>query len=360
MNHSLYSLDYAIDTGHSKSATEVRVLPDGVTVATCSADATIRIFNFKTGALITTLKGHTKGINTIEYLPINSDILALGLDDFTIRLWSVSRGKCIKVLKKHTYHVTALKFTSRGNVLVLGGADETIIVWDLVSGKTLHTMAAHSDPILLICLSHDDTIIALGGYDGIMRLFDTELGQCVKTLTVNSSHGTATALTADVINHPISSVIMSPNSKYIFSSSLDGYIRLWEYSNNKVCKTYGEGSIAAKYCCGTAIVTDTELPLLVLGSESQGVLVFDVQSRQTTFEYPCDDVVILVMVYEGDIVALTMGGKLFRLKLNPEFIHVAEAPHLQLPLLVLEPREATADSTSRVQSDADVEMDEAY
>lgn len=358
MNPSLYSLGYTIDTGHSTFATEVRVLPDANTIATCSADATIRIFNYNSGALITTLKGHTKGINTIEYLPINSDILALGLDDFTIRLWSISKGKCIKILKKHTYHVTALKFTSKGNVLILGGADETITVWDLVSGKTLHTMAAHSDPILLICLSHDDTLIVLGGYDGIMRLFDTELGQCVKTLTVNSSHGTATALTADVINHPITSVIMSPNSKYIFSSSLDGYIRLWEYSNNKVCKTYGQGKIATKFCCGTDIVTNTQLPLLVLGSETQGVLVFDVQSRQVMFQYPCEDVVILVMVHDGDVVALTMNGKITKLKLNPQFLHVPEASQLQLALLVLESREATADSMSRCQSDNDIDIDE--
>lgn len=340
----LFSREYSVDTGHTTYANVARVSPDGKTIATCSSDATIRIFNADNGQFITALTGHTKGINTLDFLPINSDIIALGLDDLTIRIWSISLAKCINVLKKHTYHVTAVRFTSKGNVLILASADENITAWDLMNGRTLHTVAAHSDPILSICLSPDDSIIVLGGYDGMMRLFDTELGQCIKTLTVIASHGTATALTADVINHPISNVIMSPNGKYIFSSSLDGYIRLWEYLNNKVCKTYGDGTLANTYCCETGLVTATKLPLLVLGSESQGVVVFDVQTRQVVFTYVHPEPVMLVQVINGgDVVALSRGGQLVRFRLGQEHRLDPVQANVRGDLLVLMSRDGTAD-----------------
>lgn len=367
----LYVHVSTLDLGHTSYANEVKVLPDGTTIATCLADATIRIFDFVLGTLQTVLKGHTRGINCIEYLPIDSDIIVLGLDDLTVRFWLISKSKCIKILKKHTYHVTSLKFVSKGNVLVTGSADENITIWDLTSGKTLRTLAAHSDPISLICLTPDNTIIVSGGYDGIMRLFDLEHGQCLKTLTVNSSHGTATASTADVINHPITNVIVSPNGKYIFLSSLDGYIRLWEYMNNKVCKTYGDGTIALKYCCAAALVTVTPEPLVVLGSEDQGLLVFNVQTRQTVYNYPHSDVVMGVAVHQNYVVGLGMDGKIIKLRLRDDAMAVlspTDGTMLPLASISREPtveygaeRRAeleTRDETPNGEADGDIEMKE--
>lgn len=142
-------------------------------------------------------------------------------------------------IQKHTYHITTLKFVQKGNILISGSSDETITIWDITSNKILTTLAAHSDPVLSITLTPDDTIIISASYDGLMRLFDLETSQCLKTLTNSTSHyGTATASTNDVLNFPISKVEISPNGQFILSSSLDGKLRLWNYMENKVYKTY--------------------------------------------------------------------------------------------------------------------------
>lgn len=262
----------------------VKISPDGQILAYCTASGLIRVHEFASGTLIHEFTGHTKGINDIDFSPINSDILASGSDDLTVRLWSIKKKKCLKILKKHTYHVTSVKFTLRGNVLITGSADETITIWDLSSGKNLKTLAAHADPILAISLTPDNTIIASGSYDGLMRLFDCETGQCLKTLVFNSSsYGTATASTNDVVNPPISHVEYSPNGKFILSSSLDGVIRLWDYMNNRVVKTYlgpENKPISEKYNCEAKFVLCTLDHLVVSGSDDGLLLFWNLQTKQ--------------------------------------------------------------------------------
>lgn len=288
----LYSLRYSISDLVSP-ITSIKISPDHTKFATCTSDARINIHEISSGKKLCTLVGHTKGISDIEFSPINSDILASCSDDLTIRLWSIGKQKCIKILKKHTYHITTVKFTTKGNILISGSADETITIWDIISGRTLKTLAAHSDPVLSLCLTPDNTIIVSASYDGLMRLFDLDTGQCLKTLTYNStSHGTATASTNDVLNFPISNVEMSPNGKYILSSSLDGLIRLWDYMDNKIIKTYMgiDGQpISEKYICGTRFITKTAEPKFVSGTESSGIVVWDVKTKQVVYRFKQSD-----------------------------------------------------------------------
>jgi COMPASS component SWD3 len=57
------------------------------------------------------------------------------------------------------------------------------------------------------------------------RIWDTSTGQCLKTL-VNED------------NAPVASVRFTPNSKFLFTSTLDSAIRLWDYQADKVVKAY--------------------------------------------------------------------------------------------------------------------------
>lgn len=305
----LYTQQYNIINSNT-SVNSVKISPDGQILAYCTSSGLIRVHEFATGKLIVEFSDHTKGINDIDFSPINSDVLASGSDDLTVRLWSIKKKKCLKILKKHTYHVTTVKFTLRGNVLITGSADETITIWDLTSGKNLKTLAAHSDPILAISLTPDNTIIASGSYDGLMRLFDCETGQCLKTLVFNSSsYGTATASTNEVVNPPISHVQYSPNGKYILSSSLDGIIRLWDYMNNRVVKTYlglNNKPISEKYNSEAKFVLCTADYLVVSGSDEGRLLFWNLQTKQIiNSEIKMNDALLGIDLYrDGEKMAI--------------------------------------------------------
>lgn len=320
----LYIPKYSVSTGELVNS--VQISPDQKTFATCSSKGALRIYDLKSGALTATLRGHTKGISALAFSPINSDVVATGSDDLTIRLWSIKKEKCIRIMKKHTYHITTVCFNSKGNLLISGGADETIVVWDLTTGRSLKTLAAHSDPVSSVCLSPDDTIIVSASYDGLMRLFDLESGQCLKTLVYNSStHGTATASTSDVVNFPISHVEVTPNGKYILSSSLDGKIRLWDYMNNKVVKTYvgvGGGNVNKKYNSGARFITKTQAPIVVLGSDASGALFWDVQSKDIVFQLqPTATVLDLDICNEGEtLVTCGLDGQVEVYELGRDYV----------------------------------------
>lgn len=300
--HEVYRLRHKI-LNPGLPATSVSLSTDGKCLAVSSSDGLIRIYATESASLICTLSGHSRGILDIQFSPTDCDVLASALDDRSVRLWLISTRSCFRVLKKHTFHVSAVRFTARGNLLVSASADENICIWDAPSGRTLKTLAAHSDPVLSICISSDDTIIVSGSYDGLMRIFDLETGHCLKTLTYNTtSHGTATASTRDALNFPILHVALLPNGKYILSSSLDGNIRLWDYMNNRIVKTFCgvDGQpIATKFTCGTRFVTTHDPILLVLGLESMGILVWDLQSRKIVFRFHTNATVFDVDVHKG-------------------------------------------------------------
>lgn len=285
------------------STNAVRFLPDGRRMATGALDGCVRVYLTADWSLLATLRGHRKGVLAVEFLPTADNVLALCSDDLSIRIWQVDTGRCVRVLHRHTYHVTAIRFDSTGNVLVLGLADENITVWDVSHARPLKTLAAHLDPILLVALTPDNTIIVSASFDGLMRLFDAELGQCLKTLTYNSlSHGTATASTTDVVNFPILHVECSPNGRYILSSSLDGVIRLWNYMDNKVVKTYKfpGGPVSQQYCCGAKfVVSSAGSQLVVLGSDARGLLLWDVQSKRLVSVLPAAGAVLDVDDLDG-------------------------------------------------------------
>lgn len=325
LKSNLYHHLYTVSSGELELANAVKISPNKETFSVCSSKGLIRVYDLKTGSLITTLLGHTKGTSDIAYSPIDSNIIALCSDDLTIRIWSISKSKCLRILKKHTYHITTITFNSKGNILISGAADETIVVWDLTTGRSLKTLAAHSDPVSSVGLTPDDTIIISGSYDGLMRLFDLESGQCLKTLVYNSStHGTATASTNDVVNFPISHIQVSPNGKYILSSSLDGKIRLWDYMNNKVVKTYGGlngEAVNSKYDSGSCFITATESPLVASGSDHAGVLFWDIQTKEVVFQLQQGDTVLdLAVLDEGKkLLTSTLLGNISVYRLNEEF-----------------------------------------
>lgn len=304
---SLYRERYTIQEGAPVNA--VKVSPDGAVFATCCSNGLVRVHSIEDGSLLVTLAGHTRGVSDIAFSPTNSNILASALDDMSIRIWALDTGRCLHTLTKHTFHVTTLAFASRGNILISGSADETLVVWDLSSGRSLKTLAAHLDPVSLVCLTPDDSVIVSGSYDGLMRLFDLETGQCLKTLVCSSSHGTATALTSDAVNLPISHVAMAPNGRFILNSSLDGKLRLWDYMNNRVVKTYAGprgGPVCLRYNSGAALVA--EPPLVVSGSDRDGVLIWDLQLRQIVAQLQDGATILDVAVYKRLLLTAAMDG----------------------------------------------------
>ena len=67
----------------------MRFSPDGTRLATVGAERRIRIWDVATGAVLSTLTGHTDNLLTVDWSP-DGRTLASGGDDLTTRLWNLA------------------------------------------------------------------------------------------------------------------------------------------------------------------------------------------------------------------------------------------------------------------------------
>eukprot|EP00913_Durusdinium_trenchii_P013417 g12598.t1 len=96
--------------------------PDGKQLAVAHSDGNVRLWNPSTGAIVRTLKGHTRGASC---LAISSDgtRLASAGNDKTVRLWNANTGAAIATYSMEARRINAVVFTPDGKHLFAGGGD---------------------------------------------------------------------------------------------------------------------------------------------------------------------------------------------------------------------------------------------
>jgi len=119
-----YSPELFLQLGHSNSVQSVAFSPDGQTLASGSSDATIKLWEVRTGKLLTTLEGHSDWVGSMAFGP-DGQTLASGSNDNTIKLWEVRTGKLRATLAGHSRWVQSMAFSPDGQTLASGSNDTT-------------------------------------------------------------------------------------------------------------------------------------------------------------------------------------------------------------------------------------------
>ncbi|MBD2771613.1 serine/threonine-protein kinase [Iningainema tapete] len=157
--------------GHSGSVFSVAISPDGKTLASCSHDNTIKLWNLTTEQKICTLKGQKGHSGSIRSLAISPDGCTVVSGSTRIKAWNLATGKEICTLEGHHDSVSSVAINPNGKVIASGSFDKNIKLWNLATGKEICTLEGHSNIVFSLAFSPDGFTLVSGSFDRTIKIW---------------------------------------------------------------------------------------------------------------------------------------------------------------------------------------------
>ncbi|EGF76691.1 hypothetical protein BATDEDRAFT_36210 [Batrachochytrium dendrobatidis JAM81] len=224
----------------------------GDVLYSASTDKTICQWDGNTGKHVKTMRGHTRGVETILVTQDGSTLFSASSDG-SIRKWDTATGKEVAVLNGHDTSVYGLALSEDESELWSASADKTARRWDLETNACTATFE-HPDFVRSVLIVEDHGIVITGCRDENMRMWNTATDKCVKTIEAH---------TGEV------SSIKYTGKHTILSGSLDNTIRFWSITqelsqelltkhSNKTVKTASLTQASKERVESTALISEQE------------------------------------------------------------------------------------------------------
>ncbi|MDP6442849.1 MAG: hypothetical protein QGG36_05350 [Pirellulaceae bacterium] len=163
-------------TGHGGNVYGLAVSPKGETLASCSADQSIRIWNGVTGAQVRALTGHQGPVYGVAFSADGALLVSCGKDK-TVRLWDVSGGRQLKQINVGDGDLYSVAFHPDGRRVVAGGVDRMLRVVDVFAGTEQSVIKGHKDYIYRVRFNATGTRVLSAGYGGNLHVWNLADGQ---------------------------------------------------------------------------------------------------------------------------------------------------------------------------------------
>ncbi|XP_022729897.1 topless-related protein 1-like [Durio zibethinus] len=219
-------INHRIDGGSPDENVPCFALSKNDSYVMSASGGKISLFNMMTFKTMATFMSPPPVATYLAFHPQDNNIVAIGMEDSTIYVYNVRLDELNSKLKGHSNRITGLAFSHLLNILVSSGADAQIIVWDSSQwerqkGCFLKTLAgrtptARSDTQIQFQL---DQTHLLAVNETQLAIYDMRKLECVKQWAI----GEASA--------PISHATFSCDSQLVYSSFLDGTVRIFGASN---------------------------------------------------------------------------------------------------------------------------------
>lgn len=238
--------------GHNAAITALSWSPDGLYVASGSADKTVHVWRAADGALRYVLVGYDMPVTSITWATDRTNVIASsGMSDGTVQVWDALRDH-----RDLIYHgdgrVLGLSWQYKTPWIASGGTDNAIYTWSADTGQKGTSYSGHKGDVRTLAwlprfssasfVSQDTPTptppstpspgallpgnhIASGGADGTVQIWDAQTGQHITTST---GHQASVNSLAVVYEEPTDQ--FQTNDPMLVSASDDGTARVWHAS----------------------------------------------------------------------------------------------------------------------------------
>jgi U4/U6 small nuclear ribonucleoprotein PRP4 len=194
-----------------------------MSLASASADSTVKLWAADGGAAISTLRGHTERVNHCAFHPMGKHLGSTSHDQ-TWKLWDVETQQVLLSQEGHSRACYGLDFQVDGSIAVSSGLEGVCLVWDIRTGHCVHTLQGHVKQVLSVAISPNGFHVASGSDDHTAKIWDLRRMKCHYTIPAHSAM--------------ISSVRWQPiHGHYLMTASYDNKCKLWSNRDWSCIKT---------------------------------------------------------------------------------------------------------------------------
>ncbi|MBX7555627.1 AAA family ATPase [Streptomyces sp. tea 10] len=209
----------AVLRGFERSASGVAWSPDGLRLAVCSDDGTVRVWRPDRDDQPVVLAGDGAWVQGIAWSP-DGRRLAAGCRDTTVHVWSSDTWAELAVMR-HTAAtgdreegVGGVAWSPDGIRLASVGSDCAVRIWDADTYAETAVLPGHQRMVWSVTWSPDGKHVASGGEDGTIRVWAAATAAVVTVLADHQSN--------------VESIRWSPDGRRLASASGDRTIRIWD------------------------------------------------------------------------------------------------------------------------------------
>lgn len=167
--------DRHLEGAHTDIILDLAFSPDGKTLATCSYDTQVKLWDVATGKLLHTLKEHSDAVYGVAFHPQGTK-LATCAADRTVKIWDTTTAKLLFTFSDSTDWNYAVAWRPGGKHVAAAGVDKSIRVWEVneQGGRVVHAVFAHEEPVTKLIYSKDGATLYSLGQDRVVKAWDAK------------------------------------------------------------------------------------------------------------------------------------------------------------------------------------------
>ena len=171
------TLLYQKSSSSKRNAGKTQIKIPNPRIISSSKDETVKVWDFETGSLLHTMKGHSDKVYSCS-ISVDNRLVASASRDKTVKVWDADSGILLRTLKGHTSQVNSCAISADCRLIVSGSNDRSVRIWNAETGQCINTLTHHAGSVYSCCISSDSKLIVSASRTFIRTYHVTYNGTC--------------------------------------------------------------------------------------------------------------------------------------------------------------------------------------